>query len=105
MAVASLGPGTTTQVNAEGTGDDTFAVTGPVHFANDVKMVQKAGSDKFVKSKTKTSVRSASTGSGQGARGSSSAWEGAVERRRSKSPTTTAVVKKSAGVRWPWMLT
>jgi len=101
MAMASLGLGTSAQEEKDGgDDDDTLATTVP-----GVKVLHKAGSEKSEKSMTKTSVRSASTGGGHGARGSRTAWEGAVERRRSKSPTTSAVAKKSAGVRWPWLLT
>jgi len=102
MAMASLRLGT----DAEETDDDRQAATVPFD-AMKVKAIRKAGSeksDKSEKSKSKPSVRSASTGGGHGARGSGSTWEGAVERRRSKSPSL-AVAKKAAGVRWPWLLT
>jgi len=99
MAMASLGLGT----DEEETDDHSKAAI--VHWDSaGVKAVQKAGSETSKKSKTKTSVRSASTGGGHGTRGSQGAWEGAVKRRRSKSPSL-AVAKKPAGVRWPWLLT
>jgi len=103
MAMSSLGLG----IDAEETEDDTRATIMPFE-SNNVKAIQKGGSEKSDKSekfKSKTSVRSASTGGGYGSRGSRSTWEGAVEMKRSKSPSTSAVAKKSTGIRWPWLLT
>ena len=103
MVMSSLGLGT----DAAETDDDPQASIVPFE-SNNVKAVQKVGSEKSDKSekfRSKTSVRSASTGGGYGSRGSRSTWEGAVEMKRSKSPSTSAVAKKSTGIRWPWLLT